>query len=84
MPLYLDCMKFTKISVIFKSYNLKVKNKRSDKIFTSLLKLLGYILSDNNKLPDLIYKAEKTIMSFEYGYREKFMHVQMIAYSKRV
>jgi hypothetical protein len=36
MPLYYDCTKFTKISVIFKLYNLKIKNEWSDKSFTYL------------------------------------------------
>jgi hypothetical protein len=37
VPLFLGCIKFTKISAIFKLYNLKAKNGCSDKSFTSLL-----------------------------------------------
>jgi hypothetical protein len=37
VSLFPDCMKFTKIMVVFKLYNLKVKNYWSDKNFTSLL-----------------------------------------------
>jgi hypothetical protein len=37
IPLYPDCTKFIKISAIFKLYNLKAKNRWSDKSFTSLL-----------------------------------------------
>jgi hypothetical protein len=41
IPLFFCCTKFTKITIIFILYNLKVKNCWSDKSFTSLLQLLG-------------------------------------------
>jgi hypothetical protein len=37
IPLYPECTKFSKISAVFKLYNLKTKNGWSDKSFTSLL-----------------------------------------------
>jgi hypothetical protein len=37
VPLFTGCTKFMKILIVFKLYNLKAKNGRSDKIFTSLL-----------------------------------------------
>jgi len=37
VPLFFGCTKLMKISVIFKLYNLKAKNRWSDKIFISLL-----------------------------------------------
>jgi hypothetical protein len=46
---------------------LKAKNGWSDKNFTSLLQLLGNMLSTNNELPDSTYKVKKTIVSFGYG-----------------
>jgi hypothetical protein len=61
MSLYPDCTKFTKISIIFKLYNLKIKNRWSDKSFTFLLKLLGDIFSENNELSDSTYKAKKLL-----------------------
>jgi hypothetical protein len=61
IPLYPDCMKFMKISAVFKLYNLKAKNEWSDKNFISLLQLLGDILPDNNELSDSTYKAKKLL-----------------------
>jgi hypothetical protein len=57
------CTKFKKITVVFKLYNLKAKNYWSDKSFTSLLQLLGDILSEHNELPDSTYKAKKLLCS---------------------
>jgi hypothetical protein len=37
IPLYPDCTKFIKISTVFNLYNLKAKNKWSDKNFIFLL-----------------------------------------------
>jgi hypothetical protein len=56
-----NCTKFTKISVIFKLYNLKAKNEWSDKSYTSLLKFLGDMFLDNNELSDLTYKIKKLL-----------------------
>jgi Transposase family tnp2/Transposase-associated domain len=61
IPLYPECTKFSKISVVFKLYNLKAKNGWSDKSFTSLLQLLGEILPENNVLPDSTYGAKKLL-----------------------
>jgi hypothetical protein len=58
---FFGCTKFTKISVVFKFYNLKAKNGWSDKIFTSLLQLLGEILPENNSIPDSTYRANKLL-----------------------
>jgi hypothetical protein len=44
VPLFPDCTKFMKIYVIFKLYNLKAKNRWSNKSFTSLLQLLEEML----------------------------------------
>jgi Transposase family tnp2 len=60
-PLYPECTKFSKISVVFKLYNLKAKNGWSDKSFTSLLQLLGEMLPENNVLPDSTYGAKKLL-----------------------
>ena len=38
-PLFPNCTKYTKLSAVFKLFNLKAKNGWSDKSFTSLLKL---------------------------------------------
>jgi hypothetical protein len=50
-----------KISAIFKLYNLKAKNGWSDKSFTSLLQLLGEMLSENNSILDSTYRAKKLL-----------------------
>jgi hypothetical protein len=61
VPLFSGCTKFTKISAVFKLYNLKAKNGWSDKSFTSLLELLGEMLPENNLIPDSIYRAKKLL-----------------------
>jgi hypothetical protein len=53
--------KFIKVSAIFKLFNLKAKNRWNDKSFTFLLKLLGDMLQDNNKLLNSTYKVEKIL-----------------------
>jgi Transposase-associated domain len=61
VPLFPDCTKFIKISVVFKLYNLKAKNGCSDKSFTSLLQFLREMLLENNSIPDSTYRAKKII-----------------------
>jgi hypothetical protein len=60
IPLY-PGMKLTKTTTIFKLYNLKAKNRWSDKSLTSLLELLKEILPENNEIPDSMYKAKKIL-----------------------
>jgi Transposase family tnp2/Transposase-associated domain len=61
VPLFPGCTKFTKISAVFKLYNLKAKNGWSDKSFTSLLELLREMLPENNLIPDSTYRAKKLL-----------------------
>jgi hypothetical protein len=63
-------MKLTKTTTIFKLFNLKAKNRWSDKSFTSLLELLKEILPENNEIPDSTYKAKFFCVSFDDGSRE--------------
>jgi hypothetical protein len=61
IPLFPGCTKFTKITAIFKLYNLKAKNYWSDKSFTSLLELIGDIFPENSELSNSTYKAKKLL-----------------------
>jgi uncharacterized UPF0160 family protein len=61
VSLFSGCTKFMKISAVFKLYNLKAKNGWSDKSFTSLLQLLGEMLSENNSIPNSTYRAKKLL-----------------------
>jgi hypothetical protein len=63
VPLFLGYTKFTKISAVFKLYNLKAKNEWSDKSFTSLLQLLREMLLENNSMSDSTYRANKLLCS---------------------
>jgi hypothetical protein len=54
-------LKLLKISAVFKLYNLKAKNRWSDKSFTSLLQLLGEMLPKNNSISDSTYRAKKLL-----------------------
>ena len=60
-PLFPNCTKYTKLSAVFKLFNLKAKNGWSDKSFTSLLELLGDMLPENNELPLSTYRARKML-----------------------
>ncbi|XP_031127661.1 uncharacterized protein LOC116029760 [Ipomoea triloba] len=60
-PLFSGCSKFTKLSSMLKLYNLKAKNRWSDKSFTELLKLLKDMLPDDNELPCSTYEAKKML-----------------------
>jgi hypothetical protein len=51
IPLFFGCTKFLKMTATFKLYNLKAKNKWSDKSFDSLLDLLQEMLPIKNELP---------------------------------
>ena len=55
--------KFTKLSVVLRLYNLKVRDGWSDKSFTSLLKLLKDMLLRKNELSDRTYDAKKIMRS---------------------
>lgn len=46
---------------------MKVKNVWTDKNFTELLKLLGDVLPQNNKLPTSTYEAKKILCPMVYG-----------------
>ncbi|XP_031106224.1 uncharacterized protein LOC116010865 [Ipomoea triloba] len=59
--LFSGCSKFTKLSSMLKLYNLKAKNRWSDKSFTELLKLLKDMLPDDNELPCSTYEAKKML-----------------------
>jgi hypothetical protein len=61
VQLFPGCTKFMKLSVVFKLYNLKAKNRWSDKSFTSLLQLLGEMLPENNSIPDSTYRVKKLL-----------------------
>ncbi|CAH1433784.1 unnamed protein product [Lactuca virosa] len=58
-PLYTGCMKYTKLSVVLKLFNLKANNGWSDTSFTNLLKLLNDMLPKDNELPISTYQAKK-------------------------
>jgi len=67
-PLYLGCTKFSRLSVVLRLFNLKVKNGWSDKSFTELLELLTEMLPEGNTIPDHHYEAKKVLcpMGMEY------------------
>ncbi|XP_019163474.1 PREDICTED: uncharacterized protein LOC109159817 [Ipomoea nil] len=60
-PLFSGCSKFTKLLAVLKLYNLKAKNRWSDKNFTGLLELLKDMLPNDNELPCSTYVAKKML-----------------------
>ncbi|XP_027364391.1 uncharacterized protein LOC113871494 [Abrus precatorius] len=67
-PLYPNCTKFTRLSAILRLFNLKARNRWSDKSFTELLELLKEMLPEGNTLPSRNYEAKKVLcpMGLEY------------------
>nr|GEV53031.1 hypothetical protein [Tanacetum cinerariifolium] len=58
-PLYNECKKFAKLSLVVKLLDLKAKNNWSDKSFTTLLELLHEAFPEDNELPVSTYQAKK-------------------------
>ncbi|XP_031106689.1 uncharacterized protein LOC116011274 [Ipomoea triloba] len=59
-PLFSGCTKYTKLSDVLKLYNLKAKNRWSDKSFTGLLELLKDMFPSDNELPHSTYEAKNS------------------------
>ncbi|XP_052724058.1 uncharacterized protein LOC128193906 [Vigna angularis] len=68
-PLYPECTKFTRLSVVLKLFNVKARNGWTDKSFTELLELLSDMLPKGNTLPTRNYDAKKILcpMGMEKG-----------------
>ncbi|XP_047150699.1 uncharacterized protein LOC124822706 [Vigna umbellata] len=60
-PLYPECTKYTRFSVVLKLFNVKARNGWIDKSFTELLELLSDMLPEGNTLPTRNYDAKKIL-----------------------
>jgi hypothetical protein len=69
-PLYPDCAKFTKLSILVRLFNLKAKYGLSDVFFSELLALLKEMLPENNEIPSSFYSAKKTLGALGLGYEK--------------
>ena len=70
-PLYPGCKKsLTLLSTVLSLVNVKAKYGRSDKSFTSLLKVLQDMLLEENMLPKSYYKAKKILCSMGIKYQK--------------
>ena len=78
-PLYLGCMKYTKLSALVKLYDLIARYGWSDKGFSKLLQLLGDMLPLNNEMSLSMYEAKNTFSALGMNIT-KFMHVLMIVF----
>ncbi|GJZ91832.1 hypothetical protein Tco_0663897 [Tanacetum coccineum] len=58
-PLYIECKKFTILSIVVKLLEIKAKNGWSDRSFTTLLELLHEAFLEDNELPILTYQTKK-------------------------
>ncbi|KAL2340914.1 hypothetical protein Fmac_008854 [Flemingia macrophylla] len=67
-PLYPNCNKFSRLSATLKLFNLKARNRWTNKSFTELLDLLKDMLPKENSLPNRYYEAKKILcpMGLEY------------------
>ncbi|XP_074300759.1 uncharacterized protein LOC141632075 [Silene latifolia] len=70
MPLYKSCKKYTKLASIIKLYNLKAKNRWSDKSFNDLLELVKDVLPEDNVLPNRTYEAKKILRGIGMKYEK--------------
>ena len=69
-PLYLGCMKYTKLSALVKLYDLKARYGWSDKGFSKLHQLLGDMLPLNNEMSLSMYEAKKTFSALGMEYQK--------------
>ena len=69
-PLYLGCMKYTKLSALVKLYNLKARYGWSDKGFSKLLQVLEDMLPLNNEMSLPMYEAKKTFSALGMEYQK--------------
>ncbi|XP_062080641.1 uncharacterized protein LOC133785418 [Humulus lupulus] len=69
-PLYPQCTKYTKLSLIVALYKLKTTNGWSDKSFDELLRLLNDIFPIDNMIPKSMYEVQKFLRLFDLGYEK--------------
>ncbi|XP_062080508.1 uncharacterized protein LOC133785274 [Humulus lupulus] len=69
-PIYPDCKRFTKLSMLLRLFNLKAKHGWSDRSLTELLSFLKELLPECNEMPMSFYEAEKTICSLGMEYEK--------------
>ncbi|KAA0062133.1 transposase [Cucumis melo var. makuwa] len=69
-PLYPGCKKFTKLSALVRSYNLKVRYGWSNTSFSELLSIISDLLPENNKIPTSLYEAKKTLGALGLSYQK--------------
>ena len=69
-PLYLGCMKYTKLSALVKLYDLKARYGWSDKGFSKLLQVLEDMLPLNNEMSLPMYEAKKTFSALGMEYQK--------------
>jgi len=68
--LYPGCIKFTRLSVILRLFNVKAKNGWTDKSFTKLLELLSDIFPEGNTMPTCNYDSKKILCSMGMKYKK--------------
>ncbi|XP_062102882.1 uncharacterized protein LOC133813862 [Humulus lupulus] len=69
-PIYPDCKRFTKLSMLLRLFNLKAKHGWSDRSLTELLSFLKELLPECNEMPMSFYEAKKTICSLGMEYEK--------------
>ncbi|XP_074360447.1 uncharacterized protein LOC141700638 [Apium graveolens] len=69
-PLYPGCENYTKMKVLVKLFNLKVKHGMSDSCFSDVLLLIGDLLSEGNNIPSSFSEAKKTLCALGMGINE--------------
>ncbi|XP_062012267.1 uncharacterized protein LOC133728851 [Rosa rugosa] len=69
-PLYPGCVRFTKLSVLVKLYNLKAKHGMSDAAYSDWLIAFGEHLPEGNEIPTSVYEAKKTLGALGMDYRK--------------
>ncbi|XP_024163761.2 uncharacterized protein LOC112170658 [Rosa chinensis] len=69
-PLYPGCVRFTKLSVLVKLYNLKAKHGMSDAAYSDWLIAFGELLPEGNEIPTSVYEAKKTLGALGMDYRK--------------
>lgn len=68
--LHLDCIKYTRLSIIIALYKHKTTHGLSYKGFNELLEIVHDMLPHPNTLPNSMYSTKELLKNFDLGYEK--------------
>jgi len=70
IELYPGCSTFSRLSIVLRLFNIKVRNGWTNKSFTELVELFYQILPEGNTLSTNHYEAKKILCPMGMEYRK--------------